>query len=389
MIIRKLNDIEGTEKEVLADNKNWCSRRLLLKQDGLGFSFHDTIIYAGTRTLIHYKHHVEAVYCIKGAGELDLIDEGVVIPVKAGTLYVLDKHEKHYLVAKSDMRILCVFKPPLTGLEKHGTDGAYPPDLELSSIKPVIAQGPGPGKLKFAFLNLKGQPRGNYMLNCLIKAGFKPAIVIEENSTLAEKGHDNLTRELKKLGPAVPLPPSLAEIIKGSDIRRFEVANHNNEQCEKILGTLKPDLVVLGDTRIIGSHIIQIPEIGVVNVHPGYLPDVKGNNPYVWAIIHDLPQGCTVHFIDENIDTGPIILRQKINVHTIDSYPHLLAEINHVCGELLQEALYYIRAGMRQGIPQQHFPRETPELGTFSFAPPETKATAIRKLEQMAQDPVK
>ena len=185
MIIRKLDDITGTAKEVLADNKNWCSRRLLLKQDGLGFSFHDTIVYAGTRTLIHYKHHVEAVYCIEGEGELDLIDEGAVIPVTAGTLYVLDKHEKHYLVARTDMRILCVFTPALTGREKHGADGAYPPDRELSddltlsSQQPVITQEPGPDKLKFAFLNLREQPRGNYMLNCLIKAGFKPAVVIE------------------------------------------------------------------------------------------------------------------------------------------------------------------------------------------------------------------
>ena len=226
------------------------------------------------------------------------------------------------------------------------------------------------------------------MLNCLIKAGFEPAAVIEEHSSLAEKGHENLTRELNKLVPAVPLPPSLDEIIRGHDIERFEVANHNDEQCEKILGTLKPDLVVLGDTRIIKPHIIQIPEIGVVNVHPGYLPDVKGNNPYIWAIIHDLPQGCTVHFIDEDIDTGPVILRRKIDLHIIDSYPHLLAEINHVCGELLQEALHYIRAGMRRGIPQHHFPRETPELGTFSFAPPETKAIAVRKLQQRVSAPI-
>ena len=91
----------------------------------MGFSLHDTTIFAGTRTRIHYKHHVEAVYCIEGSGQIELVDDDQVIPVAAGTMYALNQHEKHDLVAHSDMRIICVFNPPLSGLEVHREDGSY------------------------------------------------------------------------------------------------------------------------------------------------------------------------------------------------------------------------------------------------------------------------
>lgn len=124
MIIKNLEEIIGTENDVGAGN--WQSRRLLLKKDGVGFSFHDTIIWAGTETPIWYKHHVEAVYCIEGEGEIELTGEDIVYPIKPGTMYALNGHEKHYLRAKSNMRLVCVFNPPCTGKETHDKDGSYP-----------------------------------------------------------------------------------------------------------------------------------------------------------------------------------------------------------------------------------------------------------------------
>lgn len=123
MIIKNLKEVIGTERDVGAEN--WQSRRLLLKKDGMGFSLHDTIIRAGTETPIWYKHHVEAVYCIEGEGEIELNGEDLVYPIKPGTVYALNGHEKHCLRAKSNMRLVCVFNPPLTGKETHDEDGSY------------------------------------------------------------------------------------------------------------------------------------------------------------------------------------------------------------------------------------------------------------------------
>lgn len=127
MIVRNLEEIIGTDREVKAETGTWVSRRMLLKNENMGFSFHDTIIHANTTTLIWYKHHLEAVYCVDGEGELEVIETGEIIPIKDGTMYALNNNEKHHLRAHSDMRLVCVFNPPLTGKEVHDSDGVYPP----------------------------------------------------------------------------------------------------------------------------------------------------------------------------------------------------------------------------------------------------------------------
>ncbi|MFZ5557252.1 MAG: ectoine synthase [Pseudomonadota bacterium] len=124
MIVRRVSDVIGTDRDVATPN--WASRRLLLKQEGMGFSLHETTIFAGTETFIWYKHHLEAVFCVEGEGEVELLADGSIHPIRPGTVYALDRHDKHLLRARTDMRMLCVFNPPLTGQEVHDQDGVYP-----------------------------------------------------------------------------------------------------------------------------------------------------------------------------------------------------------------------------------------------------------------------
>lgn len=124
MIVRHLNEVCDTDRHVKA--KNWTSRRLLLHADGMGFSLHDTLIYAGTETKMCYLNHLEAVYCIEGHGSIEDLNTGVVHPIEVGTVYALDGHEEHILRAESQMRMVCVFNPPVVGDETHDESGAYP-----------------------------------------------------------------------------------------------------------------------------------------------------------------------------------------------------------------------------------------------------------------------
>jgi len=124
MIVRRLDDISGGECDISAET--WRSRRLLLKKDGMGFSFHDTQIFPGTETRIWYKHHLEAVYCIAGEGELEDLTTGEKHALEPGTIYALDGNEKHILRTESGLRMICVFNPPLNGAEVHDKDGVYP-----------------------------------------------------------------------------------------------------------------------------------------------------------------------------------------------------------------------------------------------------------------------
>ena len=124
MKIVKLTDIIGTKKEVKAET--WTSRRLLLKKDHMGYSMNDTIIKAGTETHIWYQNHLEAVYCIEGDGEVETLKDGKIHKITKDTLYALDEHDEHLLRANTDMRMICVFNPPLTGEETHDENGVYP-----------------------------------------------------------------------------------------------------------------------------------------------------------------------------------------------------------------------------------------------------------------------
>ncbi|WP_077624621.1 ectoine synthase [Sediminibacillus massiliensis] len=123
MKVVKLEDVIGTDMDV--DGGNWVSRRLILKKDGMGYSVHDTVIKAGTETHIWYQNHLESVYCIEGEGEVETLSDNKIWPIKKDELYALDKNDEHLLRAKTDMRMVCVFNPPITGREVHDENGVY------------------------------------------------------------------------------------------------------------------------------------------------------------------------------------------------------------------------------------------------------------------------
>jgi L-ectoine synthase len=128
MIVRTLASVLGTSAHVTGEA--FESRRILLAGDGLGYSLHDTICKAGTEQRLEYKNHVETNYVIEGQGEVVNAVTGQTWSLGPGTVYVLDHHEAHLLRATTDLRIICVFTPALTGQEKHDASGSYPaPDV--------------------------------------------------------------------------------------------------------------------------------------------------------------------------------------------------------------------------------------------------------------------
>ena len=130
MIVRSLADASRTQRRVVS--KGWESTRLLLKEDKMGFSFHITTIYAGAELPMHYQNHLESVYCISGQGSIENRETGDTHPIHPGVLYALDKNDRHTLRAQTEMKMACVFNPPLNGREVHDETGAYP--LEAESV---------------------------------------------------------------------------------------------------------------------------------------------------------------------------------------------------------------------------------------------------------------
>jgi len=128
MFVRSLNKIEETEFYV--DWGNGTSHRLLTENDNMGFTVCHTVVRSGSASLLEYRNHLEACYCIAGEGSVE-DEEGNIHPIRPGDIYVLDKHDKHVLRGgeKEDLILVSVFNPPLTGTERHnlasGQGSAY------------------------------------------------------------------------------------------------------------------------------------------------------------------------------------------------------------------------------------------------------------------------
>ena len=124
MIVRTLADIEGTERDVRGEH--WRAQRLLVRDDGLGFSLSETTVDAGAQMDLWYKHHQEACFVIDGVAELTERDTGAVHRIGPGSAYA-PQQDRHAIRVLSPLRLVCVFNPALTGSETHDADGSYLP----------------------------------------------------------------------------------------------------------------------------------------------------------------------------------------------------------------------------------------------------------------------
>jgi L-ectoine synthase len=122
VIVRTFDELAGTDRDVAG--QGWSSRRLLLRADGMGYSLHDTTVEAGGELDLEYRHHLEGCYIMSGEGEVTDLATGAKHPLAPGTVYALDQHDRHTVRAFSDLRMVCVFNPPLVGTERH-VGGGY------------------------------------------------------------------------------------------------------------------------------------------------------------------------------------------------------------------------------------------------------------------------
>ena len=125
MIVRNLAELTGSRRHVRSPTSE--STRLLLAEDGMGFSLNVTEIEAGLEIRMCYQHHLEAVYCVSGTGSIEDEATGTIHDIAPGTIYALDQHDAHVLRSVTKLELICVFNPALAGTETRDPTGGYPP----------------------------------------------------------------------------------------------------------------------------------------------------------------------------------------------------------------------------------------------------------------------
>lgn len=118
----------------------------------------------------------------------------------------------------------------------------------------------------------------------------------------------------------------------------------------------KPDIImVTAFGRILPSAVLTLPPLGCINVHGSLLPKYRGAGPIQWAVIRgEQETGITTMLMDEGMDTGDMLLQEKVAILPEDTAGTLAPRLAEVGGRLLVETLRRLKAGTLTPQPQDH-----------------------------------
>jgi methionyl-tRNA formyltransferase len=190
-------------------------------------------------------------------------------------------------------------------------------------------------KPRFAYLLLKEHPYGREMLKQLLSEDFVPEIIIEEDSKIADEERVKFLNRIE----GNPIAPTIKQQAVENGIKVVSVKIHNSEEVMPLIQNYELDLIVLGGTRIIRGVILDYPKDGVINSHPGLLPECRGSASPAWSVYHDIPIGSSTHFCDNGVDTGNLLMRREVPVTRGMTYEDLCFETLVLAGVLMKEAL--------------------------------------------------
>jgi methionyl-tRNA formyltransferase len=135
------------------------------------------------------------------------------------------------------------------------------------------------------------------------------------------------------------------------DIPVFKIKGsiHDEIWLNKI-NDLKPDLIICARYgEILKKSLLTIPNIGVINFHPSLLPKYKGLGPIFQALLHNENEiGFSFHYIDEDVDTGEIIKRQKIKTEKNESVSRITIRVHIAGGYELLSVINNIKKGNKK-----------------------------------------
>jgi methionyl-tRNA formyltransferase len=133
----------------------------------------------------------------------------------------------------------------------------------------------------------------------------------------------------------------------------FEGSRLRERDTFQAIKNLEPDigLSILFDS-VLSKEFITLFPLGIVNLHPSYLPHNRGQYPNVWSIVKGTPSGITLHYIDEGIDTGDIIAQKEVPVAWTDTGESLYRKLEQASVELFRQQWPLIREGKEQRTSQ-------------------------------------
>lgn len=171
------------------------------------------------------------------------------------------------------------------------------------------------------------------------------------------------------------LGPSARRTARRHGVRVVEVADVNAPEFLATLREMDVELVVsVACPQIFRRELLKLPAEGCINVHSGPLPRYRGQLPTFWVLFNHEPEtAVTVHFMNERLDDGPIILQERVPIGDRETQASLMRRCKRTGGRLLAHALELLATGEVATLPNPS------EQATYYSFPTAVQARQFRR----------
>lgn len=173
----------------------------------------------------------------------------------------------------------------------------------------------------------------------LIFEGYKIDLILAADPVELKIPHSAIKSKIRHQAMVHP-----AVIAKNLNIPYY-VVKHNSEEAARIVKDHQVDIGIIAGARILKPLIIDAFSVGVINYHPGLIPESRGLDAMFWSIHNNIPLGITSHLIDKDIDAGKILERKIISLYKDDTIFDLSERLYEVQLDMIQSSIKMALSG--------------------------------------------
>jgi len=212
----------------------------------------------------------------------------------------------------------------------------------------------------------KGKSKYEYLLSLLLIMGlyhFLKNVFISVLHKVKKKAHKfNLVKD-----------PTIMGYAKENNIPTHKINTPNGKNFREKLMKLKPDIIINQSQSIIKKELLDIPTIGVLNRHNALLPKNRGRLTPFWVLFKEEEEtGVSIHFVEEGLDSGDIIVQKKYKVGKKESFNSLVKKNYKIAPKAMLEAIGLLESKQNELIPNND------DLATYNSTPSLKEAWSYR-----------
>lgn len=134
-------------------------------------------------------------------------------------------------------------------------------------------------------------------------------------------------------------PPSFSSIMDGYQVPVYYFKSKKSKNLHSFIIKKEVDIIIPIGIGVLKKYFLELPIIGCLNVHPGNLPYFRGCSCPEWQILTTGKFYATAHFMDEGIDTGPILYKKEMKIELYWGYHEFRSMVYFHCAKVLLETI--------------------------------------------------